>query len=39
MVLLTLFFALKTDIVDFNADKILGGEFSNFGGKFPPRDA
>jgi hypothetical protein len=36
MVLLTLFFALKTDIVDFSADKILGGNFQILGENFPP---
>jgi hypothetical protein len=36
MVLLTLFFALKTDIVYFNADKIFGGNFQILGENFPP---
>jgi hypothetical protein len=36
MVLLTLFFALKTDIVDFSADKIWGGNFQILGENFPP---
>jgi hypothetical protein len=36
MVLLTLFFALKTDIVNFSADKILGGNFQILGENFPP---
>jgi hypothetical protein len=36
MVLLTLFFALKTDIVDFSAEKILGGNFQILGENFPP---
>jgi hypothetical protein len=34
--ILTLFFALKTDIVDFSADKILGGNFQILGENFPP---